>query len=171
MATLSNPERWKRHAPLPGDIKERLDSLAPILESGGVLLAHLFGSLAGVDSSSEEGREWGKREGEPQPRKGRPPGDVDLAVLRRDGPAWEMEQALEEALGTDRLDLVDLREASPVLRFEVLRGGRLIYAPEEELRERFEMETLRLYRDTEPLRRRQRQALRERMEEWRSREA
>jgi predicted nucleotidyltransferase len=144
------PERWKRHMPLPTDIEERLESLAPLLEKKGVLLAYLFGSLA--------------TKGEKAPRL---PGDVDLAVLTRVGPAWELQEALVEWLGTDRLDLVDLRKASPVLRFEILRSSRPIYIYDEEIRERYEMETLHLYRDTEPMRRRQREALRGRMTAWR----
>ena len=150
---MSIPERWKRHKPLPANIEERLQSLAPLLEKKGVLLAYLFGSLAA--------------KGEKAPRS---PGDVDLAVLTEDGPAWELQEELVESLGTDRLDLVDLRKASPVLRFEILRGGRPIYISDEEIRERYEMETLHLYRDTEPMRRRQRQALKERMAAWRLKE-
>jgi uncharacterized protein len=115
---------------------------------------NLFGSLAA--------------KGEEAPRL---PGDVDLAVLTGEGPAWELQESLVEWLGTDRLDLVDLRKASPVLRFEILRGGRPIYISDEEIIERYEMETLHLYRDTEPMRRRQRQALRERMAAWCSKEA
>ena len=148
------PERWKRHNPLPTDIEERLESLAPLLEKKGVLLAYLFGSLA--------------TKGEKGPRQ---PGDVDLAVLTKEGPAWELQEALVESLGTDRLDLVDLRRASPVLRFEILCSGRPIYISNEDIRERYEMETLHLYRDTEPMRRRQREALKERMTAWRLRGA
>jgi uncharacterized protein len=144
------PERWKRHSPLPQEIEELLESLAPLLEKNGVLLAYLFGSLVPKD--------------EKVPRL---PGDVDLAVLTREGPAWVLQEALVECLGTDRLDLVDLRRASPVLRFEILRGGRPIYISDEGIMERYEMETLRLYRDTEPMRRRQRDALKERMTAWR----
>jgi predicted nucleotidyltransferase len=151
---LGNPERWKRHTPLPLDIDERLKSLDPLFEKGDVQLAYLFGSLAAKSG-----------------RAARPPGDVDLAVLRREGPAGELQEALAEALGTDRLDLVDLKKASPVLRFEILSSGKPIYISDEELREQYEMETLRLYRDTEPMRRRHREALKERMAAWRSKEA
>lgn len=147
---MGSPERWKRCRPLPADIEERLESLAPLLEKKGVLLAYLFGSLAAKD--------------EKIPRM---PGDVDLAVLTREGPTWELQEALVEFLGTDRLDLVDLHRASPVLRFEILCGGRPIYISDEEIRERYEMETLHLYRDTEPMRKRQREALKERMTAWR----
>jgi len=49
---LGSPERWKRCSPLPADIEERLESLAPLLEKRGVLLAYLFGPLAAKDEKS-----------------------------------------------------------------------------------------------------------------------
>ncbi len=146
---MSNPERWTRYRPLPQDIEKRLENLVPLFKKEGVLLAYLFGSLAE------------KNEKLSRPR---PPGDVDLAILTKEGPAYELFEAIADVLGTDRLDLVDLRKASPILRFEILRSGRPIYISDENLRERYEMETIHLYRDTEPMRRRQRVALKERME-------
>lgn len=71
-------------------------------------------------------------------------------------------------LGTGRVDLVDLRRASPVLRMEILREGKPIWAVDEAAHERFVMETLRLYRDTESLRQRHREILRRRMAAWSS---
>jgi predicted nucleotidyltransferase len=127
----------------------------PLFEKEGVLLAYLFGSLA--------------QKGEKLSRP-RPPGDVDLAILTKEGPAYNLLEAIIDVLGTDRLDLVDLRKASPVLRFEVLRSDRPIYVSDEDLRERYEMETIHLYRDTEPMRRRQREVLKERMEAMCSKE-
>lgn len=119
------------------------------------LLAYLFGSLASKDEKLS---------------RPRPPGDVDLAILTKEGSAYELLEAVVDALGTDRLDLVDLRKASPILRFEILRSGRPIYISDEDLRERYEMETIYLYRDTEPMRKRQREALKERMEAMCSKE-
>jgi predicted nucleotidyltransferase len=140
-------ERWHRHKSVPQDIEKRLESLGPLFEKEGVLLAYVFGSLAGKSAKPP-----------------RPPGDIDLAVLTRERPAFELREALVDILGTDRLDLVDLRKSSPVLRFEILRTGRPIHIADEIIRERYEMETIHLYRDTEPMRWRQRQVLKERME-------
>jgi predicted nucleotidyltransferase len=44
-------------------------------------------------------------------------------------------------------DLVDLRKASPVLKAEVLRHGRLIFASDSAEIARFEMETLTEYQN------------------------
>src|SRR2546422_10627709 len=54
--------------------------------------------------------------------------DVDLAV--RCTGAADLEKlylALAPRLGTDRLDVIDLRRASPLLAFEVARSGRVLF--------------------------------------------
>jgi len=96
----------------------------------------------------------------------RPPNDVDLAILTKERPASEHFEKLADALGTDRLDLVDLRHASPIMRYEVLRSGKPIYVSDDRAKERYEMDTIHLYRDTEPMRKRQREVLKERMAAW-----
>jgi len=146
---MGNPERWIRHKPLPKDIERSLENLSPIFEREGVLLAYLFGSLA-----SNEGAEV------------RAKNDVDLAILTNGQPAWKLREAIANALGTERLDLVDLRRAAPVLRFEILRTGRPIYVSDEAVKDSYELDTLHVYRDTAPMRRNQAEVLRRRMAEW-----
>ncbi len=143
------PERWKGHRPLPSGITGSLEKLTPIFEREGVLLAYIFGSLAKAD-------EVGARE----------PHDIDLALLTKDEPAWKLWDEIAEALGTERLDLVDLRRASPALLFEIIRSGTLLYSSDEATKERFVLDVLHLYRDTAPLRHRQRAALKRRMDRW-----
>jgi len=139
-------ERWKGFRELPPDIEQALGRLEPLFEKAGVLLAYLFGSL----------------------NRGQTGDDVDLALLVRGAPAFLLREEITECLGTQRVDLVDLRDASPVLRFEILRTGRPLYAANEEAQTRFELATLHLYRDTAPLRRRQREYLQRRMAQWSS---
>lgn len=141
---MSISERWRRTRPLPEDIGERIAALPALLAAGGVRLAYLFGSLA----RGEEGQ------------------DVDLALLAGDGPAFPWWERLRESLGTERVDLLDLGQASPVWRFEVLCTGRLLYAVDDETVNAFELAVLREYRDTAWLRRRQREALKRRMRAW-----
>jgi uncharacterized protein len=131
----------------------RLENLDSLFKKGEVMLAYLFGSLA--------------KEAEISPR---PMGDVDLAILTKERPASDLFEELADALGTDRLDLVDLRHASPILRYEVMRSGRPIFISDVSIKERYEMDTIHLYRDTEPMRRRQREVLKERMTAWCSEE-
>lgn len=140
------PERWAGHRPLPEEIRSSLEELSSLFEEEGVILAYLFGSLAREENARE-------------------PHDVDLAVLTAtpEEPAWRLRDKIVEALGTERLDLVDLRRASPVLRFEIVRSGKPLYISDEAAKERFVLDTLHIYRDTAPMRRRQMDALKKRM--------
>jgi predicted nucleotidyltransferase len=140
------PERWHKFSELPSNLRQRLAQLIPLFEREGVQVAYLFGSLG----QGQEGH------------------DVDLAILTRSEPAFRLRPAITECLGTERVDLVDLRRASPVLCFEILRTGQLLYAADQALSERFELATLQVYRDTAWLRRQQRAYLRERMKLWSS---
>jgi predicted nucleotidyltransferase len=139
-------ERWKGFAELEPDIGQALERLLPLFEREDVLLAYLFGSLA----------------------QGRDANDVDLAVLVESQPAFRLREPIVECLGTERVDLVDLKRASPVLRFEILRTGRCLYAVNGDTQNRYELETLHLYRDTHSMRRRQQEYLRERIAQWSS---
>lgn len=141
-------ERWKKFREIPPNIEQTLERLIPLFEREGVLLAYLFGSL-GKDGVGQ---------------------DVDLAILTKDTPAFRLREAITECLGTERVDLVDLQSASPVLRFEIIRTGRPLYVSNEEMQVRFELETLHLYRDTAHLRRQHREYLKRRMAQWSSEE-
>jgi predicted nucleotidyltransferase len=141
---MGTAERWKRFRELPPDTEGALGRLIPLFEREGVHLAYLFGSLS----------------------RGEQAHDVDLAILTQGKPAFQLRAAITDTLGTERVDLVDLRKASPVLRFEVIRTGRALYARDAETQERFELETLRLYRDTAPLRQQQREYLKRRLAQW-----
>lgn len=143
---MSIPERWTRFSKLPPNIGRKLTQLIPLFEKENVLLAYLFGSLS----------------------RGQAGHDIDLAILAQSEPAFRLRAAITNCLETERVDLVDLQRASPVLRFEILRTGQLLYTADQALSERFELATLRLYRDTAWLRHRQREYLRERMEQWSS---
>jgi predicted nucleotidyltransferase len=145
---MGTKERWKGFRELPSDIIQGLERLVPLFERENVLLAYLFGSL----SRGQEGN------------------DVDLAILVQDRPAFRLRDAILDCLGTERVDLVDLRRAPPVLRFEIIRTGHPLYVSDQALQARFELATLHLYRDTHYLRRRQEQYMRERFAQWSSNE-
>lgn len=82
---------------MPSDIEYKLDGLIPLFQREGVLLVYLFGSLG----------------------KGLPANDMDLAVMAEKIPIYQLREKISDILGTERVDLVDLRSASPVLRFEL----------------------------------------------------
>lgn len=139
-------KKWYRVAPLPDDIAQRLANLPSLLAQEGVLFAYLFGSLA--------------RHG-----KGN---DVDLALWMGDEEErpFALRDKLTDFLGSQRLDIVDLRRASNTLRFEVISSGNLLYAADNEARLDFELETVRIYHDREIPRRRQEERLRYRLSQW-----
>lgn len=86
-------ERYARQPPLPPDVIQRLGVLEALFRRYPVRLVYLFGSIARGD-----------------PRAA----DVDLAVLpEEDLSLPQLYADLSLALGTDRLDLVDLRSAPP----------------------------------------------------------
>lgn len=86
--------------------------------------------------------------------------DVDVAV-RCVGPADldVVHGVLAPVLGTDRLDLVDLRRVSPLLAMEVARSGRLLYESRSGTFRQFQSLASRRYCDTAKLRRARRRAI------------
>ena len=100
---MSIKERWAGFEQLPEGVRAAVADLPSFLEASGVQLAFLFGSLNRRQRAQ----------------------DVDLGLLGGERPVFELRRPLVRRLGTERLDLVDLASASPVLRFEVLRppGG------------------------------------------------
>jgi predicted nucleotidyltransferase len=86
--------------------------------------------------------------------------DIDLAI-RCSGPADldALYLALAPRVGTDRLDLVDLRRAGSLLAFEVARWGRLLFERRPGAFREFQSLASRRYCDTAKLRAAQRRAI------------
>ncbi len=104
-----------------------------------VLAAYLFGSTAR--------------------QAGGPLSDVDVGVLADTGAdagevTGRLIDVLSRRLGTDRIDLVSLRELPLPVRYRVLRDGILLVCRDQAARERFTAETVLLYLDFQPLRER-----------------
>jgi predicted nucleotidyltransferase len=136
-------DRWKGFAELPDEVERSLRDLDELFARSGVQLAYLFGSLGRGESSH----------------------DVDLALLGGPTPVFELRRAIAERLGTQRLDLVDLADAPPLLRFEIVQTGHPIFVANNDVLNNFELATMHLYRDTQPLRKSQGRYLRERVAE------
>jgi predicted nucleotidyltransferase len=139
-------ERWKGSRPLPeySDIKDRLNTVEAIFERNGVVLAYLFGSLV----------------------RSRRANDIDLAVLMPGRSLGNIRHEVWDALGTERVDIVNLASTSTAMKFEIIRTGRLIYKMNSDVENRFEAAVLREYKDRAYPRRRQGEVLRERMRSW-----
>lgn len=90
-----------------------------------------------------------------------PLSDVDIAVLMgpdAPGERWSDVQIdligdLTSLFHRDDVDVVILNRATPLLAHRVATRGQVIYEPDPLARTRFEVEALRRYVDTEPLRR------------------
>src|SRR3989449_11177206 len=67
--------------------------------------------------------------------------------------------ALAPRLGTDRLDLIDLRRAGPLLAMAVARTGRPLFERERGAFREFQSLASRRYCDTDKLRRARRRAI------------
>lgn len=94
----------------------------------------------------------------------RPVSDLDVAVLEVPGQllSVEAEDRLRRAIAAATglaVDLARLVPSSPVLAFEVLEGGRRVFARDAERADELEERLLRRYLDTEHLRRVQRDYL------------
>ena len=94
----------------PSDaIPEKItEALRPLMRRPDVQLIILFGSAARGDTHRDS--------------------DIDVGILAVE--AFDpigMTNEISGYLGTSRVDVVDLRRASPLLALEALRHGRLLY--------------------------------------------
>ncbi len=140
---------------LPGlslDLEEALNRLNRLFATKHVALAYLFGSYAAGTND--------------------PSSDIDLAVLIADQKKQDkvlnllLFTDIQQALGTERFDLLMLDKASPLMKMEIVRSGRVIYARTEDELNNFEMKTIQEYLDTAYLRKVQNQYLKKRVEQW-----
>ena len=126
-------------APITHDLRPLLPNLADMAaRESDVLALYLFGSYAS---------------GRPGPLS-----DVDLAVLFE--PSVPRDRYTERRIAlfgraaavvqTDAIDLVVLNTAPPLLTYQVLRGGVLLYEKDSTLRARFAALAIRRYLDFEP---------------------
>jgi uncharacterized protein len=111
-------------------IRERL---SPLFKEKELRLVLLFGSMASGTGHKHS--------------------DVDIGFLR-DGPAdiVELTNEVSRFLGTDRVDVVDLSRASPLLRFAASRKGVVLYERQRGLFTEFYSLSYRMYADAKKLR-------------------
>lgn len=123
-------------------IDEITDRLAPIFKDEGLKLALLFGSVVSG--------------------KARRQSDIDLAFLF-DSPVdiLSLTNRVISLLHTGGIDVVDLRRASPLLKFSIVKNCRLLYEREKGIfNEQYSL-AFRMYVDTRKLRDAQATAIRQ----------
>lgn len=112
------------------EIKERL---SPLFNEEELQLVILFGSVA-------SGKEYRQS-------------DIDLGFLF-DNPIdiLALTNQIIQLLKTDRVDVVDLRRASPLLKYSATRKGKVLFEKSPGLFNIFQSLTFRIYVDTQKLR-------------------
>ena len=113
-----------------GVIKNRL---APLFQDPRLQLVLLFGSFASGQVH--------------------PGSDIDIGVIL-DGPVdiLDLTNRVINLLHTDRVDVVDLRRASPLLSFSAVRYGKVLYERSPGQFNMFASLSFRRYVDTQKLR-------------------
>jgi predicted nucleotidyltransferase len=115
---------------LTSHVSEQLRSIAA--RQPGISLLLLFGSRARGDASDRADWDFGYLSG----------GSLDpLAVTAE----------LAAAIGSERIDLVDLARAGGLLRFRAARDGVLIFESKPGTFDRFRFEAARFWFDAEPV--------------------
>lgn len=98
----------------------------------GLEVLLLFGSRARGDAHTRSDWDFGYLAA----------GEIDVATLLG---------ALVEIVGSDRIDLADLRRASGLLRYRAARDGHLLYEARPRLAERFRLEAAQFWCDVAPV--------------------
>ncbi|MEK7076657.1 MAG: nucleotidyltransferase domain-containing protein [Patescibacteria group bacterium] len=90
--------------------------------------------------------------------KNRSDSDIDIAVLGKNPLGLKEKTAIAIRVARarktpeDRVDVVDIRRASPLLQFEIARKGELLYGKKSDFTT-FQVRAWKLYQDTARLRR------------------
>ena len=124
-------ERRKKSRPIKFTTEKAISLILPLLENDPrILTAYLFGSrIKGAEQSS----------------------DIDIALYTSKDFSWEdyhlLYGKLSKALCSDRIDLVWLNEADPILSFEVIKYGKVLFYTDADLLNDFELKNKKRYYD------------------------
>jgi uncharacterized protein len=124
-------ERRERSRPIKFTTEKVISLILPLSEKDPrILTAYLFGSrIKKADQSS----------------------DIDIALYTSKDFSWEdyylLYGELSKALCSDRLDLVWLNEADPILCFEVIKYGKVLFYKDADLLNDFELKNKKRYYD------------------------
>ena len=93
--------------------------------------------------------------------------DLDIAFLF-DGPVdiLDLTNTVAGLLRNDAVDVIDLRRASPLLKFSAVKNGMLLYEREPGMFNEFYSLAFRMYADTKKLRDAQAEAIKSFLRAW-----
>lgn len=129
---MSVKERWIRTKPIKYNIDEAIALILPILKTDlRILIAYLFGSRA--KNTAEL------------------PSDIDIAIYTSDDFLWEdyymLHGELTKRLHSDRLDMIWLNKAEPILSFDIIKNGRVLFFYDADILNDFELKAKKRYYD------------------------
>jgi predicted nucleotidyltransferase len=145
---MSVSERWRGTTPIALSTPEAVGRCRAVLEKDGrILVAYLFGSrreeldAPGVDTERPSGSAAPAAD----------PRDIDLAVVTDTRFTYHDYYVLIErlggAIGSDRVDLVWLNESEPIITFEVIRDGTVLFYRDADALNDFERKAKHRYYD------------------------
>lgn len=114
-------------------VEEIREGLVPVLKEDGLQILLLFGSTVSGNTHKKS--------------------DIDLAFLfDRPVDILTLTNKVIRLLHTDNIDVVDLKNASPLMRFSIAKNGILIYEKEDAMFNGFYSLAFRRYIDTKKIR-------------------
>jgi len=128
---MSVKERWAKAKPIRYSTDEAVALILPVLKADPrILIGYLFGS-----------RIKGKAT----------PSDIDIAIYTSDEFSWQdyytLYGEITKRLHSDRLDLVWLNKAEPILSFAVIKNGSLLSFNDTDTVNEFELRVKKIYYD------------------------
>ncbi len=128
---MSVKERWIKARPIKFTTEKAISSIRPLLEHDQrILIAYLFGSRT---------------------KKADQASDIDIALYTSNKFSWEdyyiLHGELAKTLRSDRIDLVWLNEADPILSFEVIKYGKVFICKNADILNDFELMSKKRYYD------------------------
>jgi|YNPNPStandDraft_1061719.scaffolds.fasta_scaffold04202_1 predicted nucleotidyltransferase len=129
---MSVREKWSKQKPLKVSHDELKDIVLSILrENPQILISYLFGST--VKGTFKEYS------------------DIDIAIYTSKDFSWsdfyQLYGDLTKKIHSDRVDLVWLNKAEPILCFEIIKTGRVFFYRDEDVLNDFEFKTKKRYYD------------------------
>ncbi len=129
---MSVKERWKGTKEIKITSEQVISLILPLLKKKKeILFIYLFGSR----SSSQDS----------------PSSDVDIAVYTTKSFSWDdyylLYGDLTKSLHSDRLDLIWLNAAEPILIFEIIKGAKVLYYKDADILNDFELKAKKNFFD------------------------
>lgn len=129
---MSIKQKWHRAKPLRLQTEEALSKIIPLFQSDNrILIVYLFGSRSRKTDLEHS--------------------DIDLAFYTTLKFHWNdyylLYSEVTKTLHSDRVDLVWLNHAEPVLSFEVIKSSKVVFCRDPDLLNDYELKTKKRYYD------------------------